>query len=138
MRSLPEASSKYCVRSCGLSVPAEHGILPFVRDHLAARGLDVSAHAPRAFSRSDIETATLIVALGAEHQLRLKSEFGHNAPLFSQLAYGSIEPLRDLYEVVPNWKINAAAAEEYGVWVMNYIIDGMPTLAERLPEFFNE
>ena len=96
--------------------------------------LDVSRHQPRKLTRAILDEAGLAVAMGTEHRQKLAETFDHRAALFSEIAYGVEEPLLDVFEVVPDWRTNEAAATEYGRWVIDYIIDGMAGFMDRMPE----
>ncbi len=123
------------VGSAGLA-EAPHEIVPFVRHYLADRGLDISAHRPTKLTGAALLQADLAVAMGTEHRDRIVKQFDRRLPLFSEVAYDTVEPLRDVYEVVPDWRNNATAAAAYGCSVMDYIFDGMPSFVRRMPAFF--
>ena len=122
------------VRSAGLH-EAPHGIVDFVKDHLQGKGIDISAHVPTQLTGTLLETATLPVAMGFEHRSLIERDFGRRLPLFSQIAYGTEEPLRDVWEVVPDWQNNEAEAAAYGCSVIDYIHDGMPGFLGRMKGF---
>jgi len=121
------------VRSAGL-IDAPHQIVSFVKDYLATKGLDVSHHQPTKLARAILDEAGLAVAMGTGHRRQLAEGFDYGAPLFSEIAYGTEEPLLDVFEVVPDWQTNEAAAMDYGQWVIDYIIDGMPGFLDRMPK----
>lgn len=126
--------SNVVVRSAGL-IDAPHEIVSFVKGYLASRGLDVSRHQPTRLTATMLAQADLPVAMGIEHRDRIVREFDRTLPLFSEIAYGTQEPLPDVSEVVPDWCSNEAAAAAYGRSVMDYIIDGMPALVGRMHAF---
>ena len=84
-----------------------------------------------------LRQADLPVAMGTEHRDRIAQEFGQALPLFSEIAYDTEEPLRDVYEVVPNWRQNEEASAAYGMSVMEYIIDGMPRFISRMEGYMH-
>jgi protein-tyrosine-phosphatase len=90
-----------------------------VTDHLAARGIDVSAHQSTRLTRTILDEASLAVAMGTEHRQQLTERFDHRAALFSEIAYGTEEPPLDVFEVVPDWETNHEAAVAYGTWVID-------------------
>ena len=122
------------VRSAGL-IGAPHEIVSFVEDHLTTKGLDISRHRPTKLTRAILDEASLAVAMGFEHRQQLIEKFDRRSALFSEIAYGTEEPLRDVYEVVPDWRNNPVAASAYGKWVIDYIFDGMQGFVERMHAF---
>ena len=74
---------------------------------------------------------SIIPAVG----IRARKEFHRHIPMFSEVAYGTTEPLKDVFAVVTNWEEDLVAATEYGTWVMSYIVEGMPEFIRRYPEF---
>ncbi len=128
------AGDEIIIRSAGLR-PAPHGVMDFVRDHLKRKGIDISEHQPTQLTRAMLEDTALPVAMGLEHREIIERDFGHRLPLFSQVAYGTVEALRDVWEVVPDWQNNLEASAEYGCSVIDYIHDGMPGFLERMDDF---
>lgn len=126
--------ANHTVHSAGL-MDAPHEIVSFVADYLRGRGLDVSRHQPKKLTPEMLEDADLAVAMGTEHRHRINQEFACRLPLFSEVAYGTEEPLRDVHEMVPDWRNNEAAASAYGWSIMDYIFDGMPNFITRMPSF---
>lgn len=124
----------YDVRSAGL-IEAPHEIVPFVETYLAGKGQDISGHQPTKLSAAMLERADLAVAMGTEHQGRIEQAFGRRLPLFSKIAYDSVEALLDVDQVIPDWRRNETAAAAYGRSVMDYIFDGMPGFVGRMPSF---
>lgn len=131
------AAGKVIVRSAGLK-PPPHGIVDFVRDHLAGKGIDISGHQPTQLESAMLDEVELPIAMGLEHQQIIEREFGRRLPLFSEVAYGTVEALRDVWEVVPDWRDNEAASAKYGCSVIDYIHDGMPALLERMDGFLGQ
>lgn len=121
------------VRSAGL-IEAPHEIVPFVRDYLHARNLDISAHTPTVINRTLLDQADHAIAMDHAHQTAIHEQFGQTLPLFSQFAYGKDLPMLDVYEVVPDWLTNHKAAKAYGHEVMDFICNAAPVIAERLTE----
>ena len=126
--------SIYTVHSAGVK-DAPHEIIHFVEDYLKGRGLDISRHQPKKLAREMLDEADLAVAMGTEHRHQIIQIFNCRLPLFSEIAYGTEEPLLDVCEVVPDWRNNEAAAIYYGGSVMDYIFDGMPNFITRLHSF---
>ena len=134
LRARLGSGADYNVRSAGL-IEAPHEIVPFVKDYLAGRGVDVSQHHPTRLTGAMLNQADLGVAMGIEHRDRIAEEFDRLLPLFSDVAYQTVEPLLDVYEVVPDWRRNEVAAAAYGCSVMEYIFDGMQGFVSRMHSF---
>ena len=131
------ADPAFDVRSAGL-IEAPHEILPFVQNYLADKGHDTKGHQPTKLSAALLEQADLAVAMGTEHRDRIEEAFGRRLPLFSEIAYDKVEALLDVYEVVPDWRRNEAAATAYGCSVMDYIFDGMPGFVGRMGSYLDK
>ena len=123
------------VYSAGL-IEAPHEIVPFVKEYLLGKGIDVSDHQPRKITRAMLEQANLAVAMDLPHQWKIFARFSRHIPLFSEVAYARMSPLPDVNEVVADWRNNEAAAREYGWAVMDIIFDGMPGLMRYLRDTF--
>lgn len=122
------------VRSAGLH-DAPHGVVDFVRDHLAGKSIDISAHRPTRLTQDMLERTELPVAMGLEHQEAIERDFGRRLPLFSEVAYGTVEALRDVWEVVPDWRNNREASAQYACSLIDYIHGGMPGFLRRMKDF---
>ncbi|WP_179954084.1 low molecular weight phosphatase family protein [Denitrobaculum tricleocarpae] len=134
LRAHLRASDEITIRSAGLG-PPPHGVVDFVRDHLAGKGIDISEHKPTQLTPAMLEDTALPVAMGLEHREIIERDFEHRLPLFSEVAYGTVEALRDVWEVVPDWQNNLDASAEYGCSVIDYIHNGMPGFLERMDDF---
>ncbi len=119
------------VRSAGL-IDAPHGIVDFVHAYHAARRIDLFNHVPTRLTGRRLAEATLPIAMGTEHRIKIADQFGLEIPLFSELAYDTVDALKDVDEVVPDWRNNWDAATQYGCSVMDYIFDGMPGFLKRM------
>ena len=124
------------VGSAGL-IDAPHEIVDFVRDYLSARDLDISQHVPTRLQPAMLDDADLVVAMDFAHRDAIETRFGRRMPLFSEVAFGNEAPLLDVYEVVPDWRDNEAAATQYGRSVMDTIFDGMPGFVRRMHDFID-
>ena len=134
LKAALDAGHRGRVSSAGLSA-APHEIVPFVSSHLHEKGYDILKHQPRTLDREMLDTCDLAVAMGFEHRDRIGETFGLDLPLFSEVAYGTQEPLLDVHEVVDDWRNNIEQAGTYGRSVMDYIIDGMPGFTDRCRGF---
>ncbi|MGI9405681.1 MAG: low molecular weight phosphatase family protein [Hyphomicrobiaceae bacterium] len=131
LRGVLDDNAVGAVSSAGL-IDAPHEVLPFVRDHLMHKGHNVSDHRPRRLTRAILDNADIAVAMGTDHQSFVAQNFGRQLPLFSEVAFGTREPLRDVWEVIPDWRNNEAEAQAYAWSLMDRIFDGMPGFAERM------
>ena len=131
MRTNLGSDDNIVVRSAGL-IQAPHEVASFVKEYLESKQIDIARHKPRVLDHIWLEAADLPVAMSTDHREKIAEQFGRHLPLFSEIAYGSEEPLRDVDEVVPNWRNNEAAAQEYAISVMDYIFDGMPCFLDRM------
>ena len=122
------------VHSAGL-IDAPHGLLSFVKEYLNDKGIDVSGHQPKILTRTMLDEASLAVVMDLVHRHQISQAHVYHLPLFSQIAYGTEESVRDVCDVVPDWRNNEAAAGAYGCSVMDYIFDGIPGFITRMQSF---
>lgn len=130
LRAALGADAGVDVASAGLEA-GTHQVAGFVRDHLAARGLDIARHVPRRLSEDMLRGADLAVAMGAAHQVQILDKYGMRLPLFSEVAYDEVNPLPDVWEAVPDWRNNLDKAVPYAQEVIDYICDGMAGFVAR-------
>lgn len=124
-------TARITVHSAGL-VEAPHEIVDFVCEFLLHKGIDVSTHQPKLLNSEHLQAADLKIAMDVEHQSRIQDLYKVDVPLFSSIAYGTNEPLPDVCDMVPNWRVNKTEAKAYGQQVMQYIFDGIPGIVEHL------
>ncbi|MGI9405926.1 MAG: low molecular weight phosphatase family protein [Hyphomicrobiaceae bacterium] len=122
------------VSSAGL-IDAPHEVLPFVRSHLTGKGVDIAEHQPRRLTQAILDDADVAVAMGTDHRDHVGEVHGRDIPLFSEVAFGKSEPLRDVWEVIPDWRNNDAEAHAYAWSLMDRIFDGMPQFVARMEDF---
>ena len=91
------------VRSAGM-IEAPHEILSFVREYLAQKSIDISAHMPRKLEPAMLAEADLAVAMDLRHRREVEQAFGHSLPLFSEVAHGVELAMPDVDEVVEDWR----------------------------------
>jgi protein-tyrosine phosphatase len=108
-------------------------IHPVVRLRLLEKGADPSGHIQRKLTRELLDTATLTVAMGANHREFIRREFGREVPLFNQVCYQTEAPILDVHEAIPNWQENLEQSREYVCAVIDHIWAGIPRLINRLP-----
>jgi len=122
------------VHSAGL-IDAPHEIVPFVREYLWNKEIDISKHSPRQITEKMLLESNLVVAMDIEHREQLLDKFGYSAPLFSEVVDGTERPLLDVCDVVDNWLENEEKAKEYGWSVMDTIFAGMPGFVDRMSSY---
>ncbi len=131
LRSVLTSRAQAHVHSAGL-IDAPHEIVPFVKEYLINKGIDISQHQPKRMTAAMLDQANLPVAMDLEHRREIMATYGRRISLFSEIAYARVSPLPDVYEVVPDWRSNEAAARAYGWSVMDTIFDGMPGFLSRM------
>lgn len=134
LRTALDSCAQFHVHSAGL-IDAPHEVVPFVKEYLLGRGIDISGHEAKRLSREMLDGADLAVAMDIEHRRQIEEAFALRLPLFGEVAYDTESPLLDVYEVVPDWRNNEAAAKEYGWSVMDTIFDGMNGFVTRMDWF---
>lgn len=119
------------VSSAGIDVKPQsmHG---WVQARLREKGADLTTHVPRQLTRELVEGADLVIAMGRNHQLFVREQFGRDAPLFNQICLGHDQPILDLHEVIPNWETDPEGAAAYVCSVIDSIWATAPALLPRL------
>jgi len=120
--------------SAGL-IEAPHEIVPFVREYLSNKKIDISKHSPRQVDEAMLFESNVVVAMDIGHREQLREKFNYRAPLFSEVVDGSEKSLLDVCEVVDNWRENEEKAKEYGWSVMDTIFSGMPGFVDRVNSY---
>ncbi len=100
--------------------------------YMSTKGIDVGGHKQTVLTKSVLAGADLAVAMGRDHQEWVRGRFGRELPLFNQVCYGRDEPIPDVWEVIPDWETNQAAAFRYLEGVIDDILAGTAVLAEKL------
>ena len=108
---------------------------PFIRERLSRKGADASRHQQRKLDSSILSTTDLIIAMGWDHLLHLKSSFGREAYLFRQVCYQKNEPVLDIPEVIPDCESNLEASKAYVTTIVDEIWDSMPAFIGNLHKF---
>jgi len=119
------------VSSAGIDVKPQ-SVHDWVQTRLREKGADTTTHVQRQFTRELVEGADLVIAMGQDHQVFLREQFGRNDPLFNQVCLGHDRPILDLHEVIPDWETDPERARAY-VWsVIDIIWATVPALLPRL------
>ena len=99
---------------------------------LHEKGADLSRHVQRQLTKELVEAADLVIAMGRDHQVFVREQFGRDVPLFNQICLGHDQPILDLHEVMPDWDTDPERARAY-VWsVIDVIWATAPALLSRL------
>lgn len=110
-----------------------HVVLPFVRDYLLGRGLDVSRHCPRTLTEQVLQETDLLIAMSTEHRLVLAEQFNRReVPLFTEACGILGEPLPDVAEAIADYETNPVAVADHVRVMIDRIIELTPILADRL------
>ena len=119
------------VSSAGIDVKPQ-SVHDWVQTRLREKGADTTTHVQRQLTRELVEAADLVIAMGRDHQVFLREQFGHDVPLFNQVCLGHDRPILDLHEMIPDWETDSERARAY-VWsVIDVIWAAAPALLPRL------
>ena len=104
----------------------------WVQTRLREKGADLTAHVQRQLTKELIESSDLVIAMGRDHQVFVREQFGRDVPLFNQVCLGHDQPILDLHEVIPDWETDPERARAY-VWsVIDVIWATAPALLPLL------
>ena len=126
------AQAWHVIGSAGIEA-APQEIHPVVSARLLEKGVDPSRHVQRKLTKELIEAASVIIAMGENHQDFIRREFGREAPLFNRICYGTDRPILDVHEAIPNWQDHLEQSRDYVHFVIDHIWGGVFHLLEHLP-----
>ncbi|MCI0427292.1 MAG: low molecular weight phosphatase family protein [Nitrospiraceae bacterium] len=119
------------VTSAGIDVKPQ-SVHDWVQARLREKGIDSTTHVQRQLTKELVEAADLVIAMGRDHQVFVREQFGRDVPLFNQVCLGHDQPILDLHEVMPDWETDPEQARAY-VWsVIDVIWATAPALLPRL------
>jgi protein-tyrosine phosphatase len=119
------------VSSAGIDAKPQ-SVHNWVQTRLREKGADPTTHVQRQLTRELVEAADLVIAMGRNHQVFVREQFGRDVPLFNQACLGHDQPILDLHEVMPDWETDPERARAY-VWsVIDVIWATAPALLPRL------
>jgi len=111
---------------------------PAVADRLAVHGLDTHGHVQRRLTAEILSQAGVAVAMGEDHVASVSQRFGRRLPLFSELAFGETAGLPDVWEAVPDYQKNPAAAAAHIHATVDRIVAGTPALMDAIRQRLGE
>jgi protein-tyrosine phosphatase len=104
----------------------------WVQIRLHEKGADPTSHIQRQLTRELVEAADLVIAMGRDHQVFVREQFGRDVPLFNQVCLGHDQPILDVHEAIPDWETDPERARAY-VWsVIDVIWATAPALLSHL------
>jgi protein-tyrosine phosphatase len=119
------------VSSAGIDAKPQ-SVHDWVQTRLREKGADPTGHVQRQLTRELVGAADLVIAMGRDHQVFVREQFGRDIPLFNQVCLGHDQPILDLHEVMPDWESDPERARAY-VWsVIDVIWATAPALLPLL------
>ena len=124
--------AKSCVVSSAGIDTKPQSMHAWVQARLYEKGADLTTHVPRQLTKELVEAADLVLAMGQNHQVFIREQFGRDVPLFNQVCIGRDRPILDLHEVIPDWESDHERARAYLCSVIDVIWATVPALLSRL------
>ena len=125
------ANTSCVVGSAGIDIKPQ-SVHDWVQTRLRGKGADLTRHVPRRLTRELVEAANLVVAMGRDHQVFIREQFGRDVPLFNQICLGDDTPILDLHEVIPDWETDPERARAYVCSVIDVIWATTPAILSHL------
>ena len=119
------------VGSAGIDVKAQ-SMHDWVMARLREKGADPSSHVQRQLTKELVEAVDLVIAMGENHQVFVREQFGRDVPLFNQICIGQDKPILDVHEAIPDWETCPERARAYVCSVIDVIWATAPALLPRL------
>lgn len=124
-------STSCVVSSAGIDVKPQ-SVHDWVQTKLREKGADPTSHVQRQLTQELVDVADLVIAMGRDHQVFVRKQFGRDVPLFNQVCLGHDQPILDVHEAIPDWETDPERARAY-VWsVIDVIWATAPALLPRL------
>ena len=124
-------STSCVVSSAGIDVKPQ-SVHDWVQTKLREKGADPTSHVQRQLTQEVVDAAALVIAMGRDHQVFVREQFGRDVPLFNQVCLGHDQPILDVHEAIPDWETDPERARAY-VWsVIDVIWATAPALLPRL------
>jgi protein-tyrosine phosphatase len=125
------ASTSCVVSSAGIDAKPQ-SVHDWVQTKLREKGADPTSHVQRQLTQEVVDAADLVIAMGRDHQVFVRKQFGRDVPLFNQVCLGHDQPILDVHEAIPDWETDPERARAY-VWsVIDVIWATAPALLSRL------
>ena len=122
----------FCVVSSAGIDAKPQSVHDWVQTRLHEKGADPTRHVQQQLTKELVEAADLVIAMGRDHQVFVREQFGRDIPLFNQICLGHDKPILDLHEAVLDWETDPERARAY-VWsVIDVIWATAPTLLPLL------
>jgi protein-tyrosine phosphatase len=119
------------VSSAGIDVKPQ-SVHAWVHARLREKGADLTTHVQRQLTRELVDAADLVIAMGRDHQVFIREQFGRDAPLFNQVCLGHDQPILDVHEAIPGWETDTERARAYVYTVIDVIWATAPALLSHL------
>ena len=124
------------VQSASAGIEANVQVMyPPVKERVMALGIDPSAHVQRKLTQAMLDEVDLPVAMGVDHQDFIREHFDCEVPLFNKVALGKDEPIKDIWEIVPNWDTDENGRRTYALYVVDTIWHTMPRFIANMDGF---
>ena len=131
LKAVLGVSTSCVVSSAGIDVKPQ-SVHDWVQTKLREKGADPTSHVQRQLTQELVDAADLVIAMGRDHQVFVRKQFGRDVPLFNQVCLGHDQPILDVHEAIPDWETDPERARAY-VWsVIDVIWATAPALLPRL------
>jgi protein-tyrosine phosphatase len=125
------AGTSCLVSSAGIDAKPQ-SVHDWVETRLREKGADLTRHVQRQLTKELVEAADLVIAMGRNHQVFIREQFGCDVPLFNQVCLGHDHPIFDLHEAITDWETDPERARAYVCSVIDSIWATAPALLPRL------
>lgn len=124
------------VQSASAGIEANAQLMyPPVKNRVIELGIDPSGHVQRKLTAKMLADVDLPVAMGLDHQEFIRETFGVDVVLFNKVALGKDEPIKDIWEIVPNWDRDEDGRRKYALYVVDMIWNTMPKFMANMDEY---
>ena len=121
--------------SAGTHGYPDHPIRRDVIDALATHGIKPENHQSRLLTKEILDDSDLVVAMSTDHQKFIKDTFNRESVLFLEICEGRKDAFPDLWEVVPDYKTNPDASEQYITQAIDLVAKNGKNFLANLPKF---
>lgn len=127
-------NASYQSKSAGLTATPQQ-MYPPVKERVTTLGIDPSAHQQRKLTLDMLNTVDLPIAMGLDHCDYIRQTFNREVLLFNRVALGKDEPIKDIWEIVPDWETNEDGRRTYALYVVDTIWNTMPNFIGNMDNF---